>query len=226
MSDLVLPVLPLRGVVLFPAGVLPVAVAPSEIPAVEAALQRGSLFVVGQHDDGTAAPRQSDLSAIGALARVRSVERSPSKWDVVLMGLARARVGPYVSFSPFLEATGRAIEEPSPRDSAEALAFSRRALELVDLAEALLRERPDLPFEGLALLRTMRRRGFPPSHVADLIASYFCPRIQHQLLLETSELTARVERLTRCLSQELEAARATPSSPQRLVRHFRCAVGW
>lgn len=219
-----LPVLPLRNAVLFPAAVMPLAVGPRGFAVVEAAVARGNVFVVRQHRWETEDPRPHDLAAVGVLARVTELKRSPDRWDFVVMGLERVRVESFLTDAAFLEARG----EPLPEDHVRgrSVEAAEHSLVLIDRAAALLRERPDIPMVANDLLRQLRRRGYPAAHVADLLAANFCPLLQQQICLETRSLDERLQRLSRCLDQELEAAQSMPFGPKRWVRRLRCAIGW
>ncbi|MCX7603523.1 MAG: endopeptidase La [Bryobacteraceae bacterium] len=93
---LVLPVLPLKNVVLFPKLILPLSVGrDASRAAVEAAIKHheGHLILLTQKSPDVELPTPDDLHMIGTHARIRKVLRStPSLIEIVASGLERVGV--------------------------------------------------------------------------------------------------------------------------------------
>jgi ATP-dependent Lon protease len=123
----VITILPLRGTVLFPHAIVPLAAGrASSVQAIEDAA-RGSRLVgaVMQKDPAVDAPGRRDLHEVGSLALIHKVLKQPDgSLRLVVQGLGRFRLGELVQTGPFLRARIEAIpEEPGTPDlEAEALA--------------------------------------------------------------------------------------------------------
>ena len=120
-----LPVLPLRGSVLFPGLVLPISVGrPPSIEAVDAALadeDRKEILVIAQRDASVEGPGQDDLYTVGTRAIIKKVARLPvGAVQLMVEGVERAvlikveQTEPYligkVRSSPLEEQGGARIE--------------------------------------------------------------------------------------------------------------------
>src|SRR5258707_2695809 len=71
-----LPVLPLRGTVIFPGLTAPIAAGrPGTLRALEAAHQRERLVFAAAHRHNTAEPTPDILYSMGVIARIRQIQR-------------------------------------------------------------------------------------------------------------------------------------------------------
>src|SRR6202167_1228905 len=91
-----LPILPLRNSVVFPASVVPINVGRlRSVRLVEDLVgqERATVAIVSQRDAEVDEPRFVDLYDVGTVARVVKVIRlGPQNYSVVLHGLARLRL--------------------------------------------------------------------------------------------------------------------------------------
>lgn len=115
----ILPILPLRNMVLFPGVMLPIAVArPSSLKLVRQAFKNEKpIGVCTQMDKRTEDPNFDDLFPMGVVARiVRIFEMPDNSATVILEGLVRFIVGESVSKRPYLKAKIQICEEDFPAD--------------------------------------------------------------------------------------------------------------
>src|ERR1700727_1792834 len=123
----VVPILPLRNSVVFPASVVPINVGRQRsVRLVEdlLGLERATVGIVSQRDASVDEPRFEDLYEVGTLARVVKVIRlGPQNYSVVLHGLARMRIAPAGtsgatrSLEPYIRAAVLRIPEDLERDA-------------------------------------------------------------------------------------------------------------
>lgn len=116
----VLPILPLRNMVLFPGVMLPIAVArPSSLKLVHQAFKNDKpIGVCTQIDKRTDDPELEDLFPMGVVARiVRIFEMPDNSVTVILEGLVRFIVGESVSKRPYLKAKIQMCEEELPKEN-------------------------------------------------------------------------------------------------------------
>jgi ATP-dependent Lon protease len=199
-----LPILPLRNSVVFPASVVPINVGrPRSVRLVEdlVGLERAVVGIVSQRDAEVDEPRYEDLYDIGTVARVVKVLRlGPNNYSVVLHGLARFQITQRSTLEPYMRARARRIPEDLERDvELDALGASLR-----EGTRQVLSLMPNLPRETAGILDNVRESGA----LADLIASNLSPEqasvSDKQQILETFEPKARVRAVLAVVNRQLE----------------------
>jgi ATP-dependent Lon protease len=203
----VLPILPLRNSVVFPASVVPINVGrPRSVRLVEdlAGLDRAVVGIVSQRDADVDEPRFAELYDVGTIARVVKVLRlGPSNYSVVLHGLARFQIVQHTALEPYMRARVKRIPEDLERDvELDALGASLR-----EGMRQLLLLMPNLPRETAGILDNVRESGA----LADLIASNLAPEqanvADKQRILATFEPKARVRAVLGIVRRQLELLR-------------------
>ncbi len=99
----ILPLLPLRGKVLFPKTILNVDVArPMSIAAINRATENHTeVFISAQEDAFIEVPQKSDLSRVGVVATVKQVVQMPNKTlKVTLQAQSRAKITDWIEANP------------------------------------------------------------------------------------------------------------------------------
>jgi ATP-dependent Lon protease len=202
-----LPVLPLRNSVVFPASVVPINVGrPRSVRLVEelAGHERAVVGIVSQRDAEVDEPRFDDLYQVGTVARVVKVLRlGPGNYSVVLHGLARFQIVQQVSSEPYMRAKIRRIPEDLDRDAElDSLGASLR-----EGMRHVLGLMPNLPRETAGILDNVRESGA----LADLIASNLAPEqasvADKQKVLETFAPKERVRGVLAIVNRQLELLR-------------------
>ncbi len=103
----VLPILPLRGVVVYPQTGVPLTIGqPRSVRLVDDAIAGGRLVgLVASRDPEKENPGPEDLYKIGTVASVHRLFRAPDgTMRLLVQGLARFRLGEFVSTEPYLKA--------------------------------------------------------------------------------------------------------------------------
>jgi ATP-dependent Lon protease len=198
-----LAILPVRDSVLFPGAVMPLAVGrQSSVAAVQYAMRAGQqIGVVMQRDPQAAEPSALDLHRMGTIANIlRWVTAPDGSHHLISQGVQRFRVVDYVMERPLLAARVLRIEEPETRTQE----IEARFLHLKNQALEALQLMPQVP-EGL--VGTVQNLD-SPSALADLVSVYLDIRPdEKQEILETIDLTARLDRVSRVLARRLEVLR-------------------
>ncbi|MQT12559.1 endopeptidase La [Segnochrobactrum spirostomi] len=198
-------IVPVRNIVLFPGLVTPIAIgrAKSIAAAQQAVREERQIGIVMQRDPEVADPGPDDLHRIGTLANiVRYVTAPDGSHHLVCQGVQRIRVQDYLPGTPFLAARVLHIPEPATR-SAEVEA---RALHLRTLAEEAIGLLPQAPPELLAAIQSAPS----PAALTDLAAAYLDLKPEErQEILETIDLAARMDRVSRRLAERIEVLRLT-----------------
>src|SRR3712207_4561684 len=119
-----LPVLPLRGTVIFPGLTAPIAAGrPGTLRAIEAALKGDRLvFAVAQRHN-TDEPTPEILYSMGVIARIGQIQRGLGGVQLLLQGEQRAAALQYTPSDNYLSAVIMPVEEMGPVEEHDA-AFS------------------------------------------------------------------------------------------------------
>jgi len=187
-----LPVLPLRGTVIFPGLTAPIAAGrPGTLRAIESALKGDRLvFAVAQRDN-TDEPSPEVLYNTGVIARIGQVQRGLGGVQLLLQGEQRATALQYVNGEGYLSAVVMDIEEMSPLDDKDP-AFEALHKEIRERA-AELGERRGLPEE---VVHQVLDSVTEPGKFADLVAGYIELTVpEKQGLLETLSVEERLRRV-------------------------------
>ena len=198
-----LPVLPLRDTVLFPGGVMPLAVGrPRSVRLIETALEESQVIAVFTQRDATQEdPGQDDLYAVGTLTRVHKTFPLPDgSYRLFVEGLRRIALDRLVAVEPFHRAAVQAADEgerEGDRMEADALVENIRTsfAQIVSVSPHLSDD-----------VRTLVNKIVEPGRVADFIAASLrtITTEDQQSLLEALNVRDRLARLNRLLAKEIE----------------------
>ena len=187
-----LPVLPLRGTVIFPGLTQPIAAGrPSTLRAIESALKGDRLvFAVAQRDNSEE-PTADILYSMGVIARIGQIQRGLGGVQLLLQGEQRATALQYSTADGFLSAVIVPAEEMTPLSENDP-AFTALQKETRERA-AELGERRGLPEE---VVHQVLDSVTEPGRFADLVAGYVeLPVPEKQGLLETLSVEERLRRI-------------------------------
>ncbi|MGH7670508.1 MAG: LON peptidase substrate-binding domain-containing protein, partial [Gemmatimonadaceae bacterium] len=187
-----LPVLPLRGTVVFPGLTAPIAAGrPGTLRAIEAALKADRLvFAVAQRDNADE-PTPEILYAMGVVARIGQIQRGLGGVQLLLQGEQRATALQYSTNEGYLNAVVVDVEEMTPIDDNDP-AFVALYKEIRERAGEL-GERRGLPEE---VVHQVLDSVTDPGRFADLVAGYIdLPTPEKQGLLEILSVEERLRRV-------------------------------
>lgn len=198
-----LPVLPVRDVVVFNYMILPLFISREKsVKAVEAAVRRGRhLLVVAQREEGMDDPGPADLYETGTVVQVMRMLKMPdSRIKVLVQGVSRARVAGYRRAEPYLEARVEHMPEAPAPESADVEALLRAVREQSEKVLALRGiSSPDI----LGVLQNVD----DPGRLADIIASNLHMKMaEAQAILEAGDPLERLRLVHDRLQHELEVA--------------------
>jgi ATP-dependent Lon protease len=196
-------ILPVRSTVLFPGMVMPLTVGRKRsIAAAQQAMRdKRPVGVVMQRNAEVVEPTASDLHAVGTLASVlRYVTTPDGTHHLVCQGQQRFRVIEVVQESDFMVARVEFIEERE----AWTPEIEARFVHLKQLASDALELLPQAPPELVAMLQGITSA----ASLADLAAAHLDLKPEEkQEILETVDLSSRMEKVTRLLAQRIEVLR-------------------
>jgi ATP-dependent Lon protease len=197
----VLPVLPIRDLVVFPYMIVPLRVTRTiSMEAVAKALEADErlVFLVAQRDPSDEIPGPQAFyrtGTVGMIMRMRKLSEGGLK--VLVQGLCRARIQKFVSEEPCYRARlDRSEEKPLPRSlGIEALLRSVRGNidKLSGLGKTI---QPELSMVVQSV--------DDPGRMADLVASHLTLKVpEAQELLELDEPVQRLTRVNQTLEKEI-----------------------
>jgi ATP-dependent Lon protease len=189
-----LPVLPLRGTVIFPGLTAPIAAGrPGTLRAIESALRGDRLvFAVAQRDN-TDEPTPDILYSMGVIARIGQIQRGLGGVQLLLQGEQRATAIQYVTnpSDNYLSAVVTPVDEMKPVNE-EDPAFVALYKEIRERA-AELGERRGLPEE---VVHQVLDAVTDAARFSDLVAGYIeLPVAERQGLLENLSVEDRLRRV-------------------------------
>ncbi|BAD39346.1 endopeptidase La [Symbiobacterium thermophilum] len=196
-----LPLLPLKGQIVFPTMIVPLEVGREKsMRAVEAAMNEGRRMVLAmQKDAKNEMPTPDDIYLVGTIVEIKQVVKVPGgTLKVVFEGVARARIDHYVSEEPYMRAAVAQVPEPTTR-SAEAEALMRM---VISQYERYVKSAKKVPPESLVTAVQVEE----PGRLADTIAAYMTnlDMKDKQAVLEAFDVVERLERISDILSREME----------------------
>ncbi len=195
------PVLPLRDVVVYPHMVIPLFVGRSKsMRALEEAMNgERQILLVAQHAPDVEDPEESDLYRTGTVASVLQMLKLPDGTVKVLAeGRSRVQIVHYQNGSDMLQAEVQVIESVYSGSEKELEVISRS---LIGMFEQLLKQSRKLPPEIMSTLSGID----DPGRLADTIAAHLSVRIpDKQKVLETAEVVTRLELLIGLVDSEID----------------------
>ena len=205
-----------RNIVLFPGVVAPITInRPKSIAAAQQALrEQRPIGILLQRNAEVEDPTPDDLYRVCTVANlVRYITAPDETHHIVCQGVQRARVLDFFPGTPFLVARILRIPEPttsSPEIEARFLNLQRQAIEAIQLL-------PQTPPELLAAFQSTTS----PAALADLGTSYMDIKPQEkQEILETVDLSKRMEKVSQYLAERLEVLRLTNEIGQKTKAAF------
>jgi ATP-dependent Lon protease len=193
-------VIPVRQIVLFPEIVFPITInRPISVEAAQAAIrEQRQVLVLLQKDPSIEEPSAADMCAVGTVANVlRYVTAPDGSNHIICQGVQRFRVTEFVPGERYLVARGLHLPEPQTTGSdieARFLLLREQSLEVLSLL-------PQAPQE----LRLAIEGVQSPAALADLAAAYMdITPAEKQDILETTDLHARLEKVSKLLAHRLE----------------------
>ncbi len=201
-DEMQLPMIPLRGLSVFPNMVLHFDIGREKsINALEKAMVTNQhIFLASQKDDGTDLPTPEDFYHVGTVGKIKQMLKLPGDSIRVLVeGVCRGAIQDVMFEVPYFKCRIKKIEEPEyPADDAEAEALMRTVLSNFDEYINLNR---NLAAEIFASVVTIE----DPGRMADMIASHLEIKLEDkQRLLETIDPKERLETLNTMLTKEIE----------------------
>lgn len=196
-----LPILPLRGLVVFPHTAMPLTVGQARSLKLVDEVATSEDRIIGlfsAKDPHLETPGPDDIHHIGTLAQIHRLFRAPDGTvRLLVQGLARIEIAEYTQIEPFLRANVISVPE-KVESSLEVEALMRN---VVDQFNKLAELVPNIPGELIASALNFD----DPLQLVYSIATYVRINLENQQeILELESVSAKLHRLMTVLNKELE----------------------
>ena len=197
----VLPVLPLKDLVIFPFIIVPLSVSREKsINAVDQALAENRVIMLtAQKDFQNEDPGEDDLYRVGTVAIIMRMLKLPDgRIRILVQGLSRARIDYFIQTAPFFKAKITRIEEPVTKDRGlETEALIRAVKQNLERAVSLGK---NISPEVMVIAANLD----DPARLTDLAASNLDLKLEEaQAILETIDPVERLKKVNELLTREI-----------------------
>ena len=199
----VLPLLPVRDIVIFPYMTLPLFVGrEGSIAAVDEALGKDRhIFLAAQKDPTVEDPQPEDLYRTGTVAMIMRMLKLPDgRLKILIQGVMKGKIVEFIDARPAVRVRiDRIVETPMKEGTLEVEALMRASREKIEKILSL----KNMPVEILMVTENINN----PGVLADLVASNLRLKIEEaQGVLEEEDPVARLTLVNNLLSRELQLA--------------------
>jgi ATP-dependent Lon protease len=196
-------IVPVRNTVLFPGLVVPITLGrpKSAAAAQQAVREQRQVGILLQREAAVDDPTAIDMHRMGTLANIlRFITAPDGTHHVVCQGEQRFQVVEYLPGWPFLVVRVLRIPEPDTRSSEIEARFVNLKAQAVEAIQLL----PQVPADLLAAIQSIET----PAALADLATAYMDVKPEEkQEILETVDLAARMDKVSRTLAHRIEVLR-------------------
>jgi len=198
----ILPLLPLRDIVIFPNMIVPLFVGREmSIKAVEEALAKDRLIMLSCQKDATIEePSPEMINGIGTVSNIMRMLKLPDgRIKILVQGLSRAEIVEYLETKNYFKVKIKKIEEePLKTITLEAEALIRTAKEQIEKIISLGKA---IPPDMMVIIENIDDLG----RLADLIASNIGFKVEeNQIILEQREPVVRLKKVIELLNKEVQ----------------------
>ncbi|WP_017726696.1 endopeptidase La [Halalkalibacterium ligniniphilum] len=210
-----IPLLPLRGLLVFPTMVLHLDVGRQKsVQALEHAMvDDHHILLATQKEISIDDPTEEEIYSVGTLAKVKQMLKLPNGTVRVLVeGLKRAKIERYTENDSFIEVEMSVLSEEDEEESAETKALMRNVLQMF---EQYIKLSKKVSAETLASVSDI----VDPGRLADVIASHLPLKVaEKQGLLEMTSVQERLLHIVEILNNEQEVLGLEKKIGQRVKK--------
>ena len=196
-----LPLLPLRGILVFPYMVIHLDVGRDRSMAAieDAMLKDRIILLVSQKETEIDSPNQDDLYEMGTVAEIKQLLKLPGgTMRVLVEGISRGRVLEFLEEELFYRVQiEEIVEEKIPRTTEIETLIRGMTHQFEEYAKLGKR----VPLETIGTVMAVEE----PGQLADIVASHLSLKVpDKQTILEAMPVELRLERLTELIMREIE----------------------
>jgi ATP-dependent Lon protease len=196
-----LPLLPLRGILVFPYMVIHLDVGRERSMAAidEAMLGDRIILLASQKETEIDTPNPDDVHTIGTIAEIKQLLKLPGgTMRVLVEGMSRGKILEFLEEEPFFKVRIEEVEEMVTGITPDLEALTRGVIHQFEEYAKLSKK---VPQETMGTVLGVEE----PGRLADIVASHLNLKIaDKQFILEALEVSERLERLTELIMREIE----------------------
>jgi len=201
----ILPILPIRNMVLFPGVVAPITVGRDKSIKLVKAYNKKSEFIgiTAQKDGSVEDPALDDLNSVGTMARILKMFRMPDgTTTVIIQGIKRFRLAEFVQSEPYIKAKVTPFAFIDSLDILQQTAHFKALLDSIkELALKVIKLSPNIPEEAAIAIQNIQT----PEAIINIIASNtHIDNQSKQRLLEVKSYEELTNDVLKILTQEIE----------------------
>ncbi|MDR0138165.1 endopeptidase La [Metabacillus idriensis] len=213
-EEKIVPLLPLRGLLVYPTMVLHLDVGREKsVQALEKAMMDDHIiFLTTQRDISIDEPTEEDIFTVGTLTKIKQMLKLPNGTIRVLVeGMQRGKITKYVDEGDYFAVGAASLEESTEKD-AEDEALMRTLLDHFDQYIKLSKK---ISGETLSTVTDINE----PGRMADIVASHLPLKLKEkQEVLETLDIKERLNRVIEIIHNEKEVLQLEKKIGQRVKR--------
>lgn len=203
-KNVILPLIPLRGITIFPYMVLHFDVGREKSVAAleEAMISKQKIFLVTQKDARVEDPGKDDIFTMGTVCNIKQILKLPGETVRVLVeGETRAKLEEIVQSEPFFKAEIQILEDSDFAADKKSEALMRSIKKSFD---DYVKLSGTIPFEIIVTLDELEN----PGRFSDVVSSYLMlKQDKKQELLEAYDVYVRLTKLLEILKNEVDIIR-------------------
>jgi ATP-dependent Lon protease len=201
MENKIMPLLPLRGINVFPHMILhfDVGRTKSILALEDAMVKEQTIFLVTQKDPKVEEPEIDDIYKIGTVSKIKQILKLPGDTIRVLVeGVSRAEIEEITKDDPFFECKVVVHDEKEIEKTIEVEALMRHA---VDMFDEYISNNNTISEDVLSTIEDIEDVG----KLADIITSYLALKQDiRQELLEAVDPVERLNKLLEIMAKEID----------------------
>ncbi|KGA98096.1 peptidase [Alkalihalobacillus alcalophilus ATCC 27647 = CGMCC 1.3604] len=210
-----IPLLPLRGLLVFPSMVLHLDVGRAKsVQALESAMDSDhEILLATQKDISIDNPKDEEIYLIGTLAKISQLLRLPNGTvRVHVEGLSRAKISQFLDNEDYLEVEMDVLEDKDPYKSPEIQAIMRNMLTMFEQYTKVSKK---ISVETVQTIKEISE----PSRLADVVSANLPLKLsEKQQLLEMTSVKERLIHLIQILNNEQEVLGLEKKIGQRVKK--------
>jgi ATP-dependent Lon protease len=198
----ILPILPLRNMVLFPGVVIPITVGRDKSINLikDANLGNKIIGVVAQKNDQIEDPTPEDLHTVGTVANIVKVLKMPDgNTTVIIQGKKRFKVTNFIQSEPYHKANVVPFHDPKPLTTDKE--FEAIISNIKEVSHQIVKKSPNIPSDAGFAINNIEGPNFLINFVSSNMNS---TTAEKQLMLEIDDLKTRALKLLEYLNKDLQ----------------------
>ncbi len=196
----VLPILPLRGIVVYPQTAVPLTIGqPRSVQLVDEVMAANRMIgLLTSNNPELENPNPEDLYKVGTIATIHRMFRAPDGTiRLVVQGLSRFKTVEFIAKEPYL----KAIIEPHPEDEGSTIETEALARNVREQFQHIAEMIPSIPGELVASITSIQ----DPLQTAYTISNFQRMEVtDSQNILEIDSIHEKLKKLVNILTRESE----------------------